>query len=169
MAQIWKLTTGKVVAVEGGVTRVLTPPTGVHYDFPRRRWVATVVDSKGEWAQAYFPIKTVGAQTALEQASLARELSLNFLLHRRLLPRVRKGYTPRVVNDLYVVWDPVSHTRRFFTDEKHAKAFNDGCVKEWLDLYKYDRDTMVEIRTQLKLDFAEVKAGVLEPLLGAQA
>lgn len=176
MTQIWKLSSGKVVAVEGGVTQVLTPPTGVWYDFDKRRWVALIPGTEKDWMNVYFPIKQVGAVRALEQAASCREIAMSFLfnhkktlLNRRLLPRIRRGYTVKEVNGLYAVYDPLSKCRRYFSEMKHAVAYNIQAIEDWAKYYAFDREKMVEIRTQLTLDFASIDGKQPEPLARASA
>lgn len=164
MAQAWKLSSGKVVAVEGGVTQVLTPPVGVHYDLPRRRWVAMIADGKTDWIKQYFPISNGGIVKALELATATRELSLKMILNYRLLPRIRRGYTVRKVGDLYAVYDPLDKRRHFFTKEAQARAYNDIATNAWIVDKTYDKKTMVEIRTQLDLNFTSVGDGEVKPL-----
>lgn len=151
--QIWKLSSGNVVVAEDGLTQVLTPPTGVSYDITQHRWVVWLADGEKDWVREYFPVKTVGVVKALEQAAHCRELSLSFLLNRRMLPRIRRGYNIKVVGGLYAVYDPLEKRRVYFDEMKHAVAFNLQAVDSWLKQYAYDYKKMVQIRTQLDLDF----------------
>lgn len=154
MSQVWRLQSGKVVVNHGGNVEILTPPVGVSYDIKQKRWRVWTLDKDNNWMAEYASVAHHGSvRKALEAAAAMRDRALSFLLTVRLLPRIRRGYTPIEVGGLYAVYDPNVKRRRYFTSEAAADAFNNQAVKEWVIGNLYDPASMVERRKLMSLSF----------------
>lgn len=150
---VFKLDNRKVVVSEGGVSKVLTPPSGVSYSEVTERWNAWVINNQDQWSSKSFSVKKHGAIDAFELAVEAREDSLTFLLNRRMLPRIRKlmrkvpdhSSTIREVSGLFVVRDPLRKVYRKFATRDAAATFNQTVTEEWKLEFKFDKLSMIRI------------------------
>lgn len=145
MSYVIKLDSGKVVVNEAGVTKVLTPPKGVSYNEDSNRWSTSILNKHGDWTSRSWSVNKHGIIDGFEMAVEARNDSLNFLLTRRMLPRIRRTYVPLERGVLFVVRDPIDKIYRSFSTLEHAKQFNLDITAAWMDLYKFDMNTMIQI------------------------
>jgi hypothetical protein len=141
---IYKLENRKVVYSDNGKSRVVLPPMGISFNETRNSWVAYIVDDMNKWRGVYFSVERHGFMDALDAAVNVRELSLTFLLNRRMLPRLRKAYEILEVNGLWRVRDPIEKKYRFFSTKTQAKAFNEQVTGQWVEKYTFDMDEMVQ-------------------------
>lgn len=141
---IFKLDNRKVVYSENGVSKVVLPPVGVSFSESKNSWQANILDDKDEWMSVRFNANVHGFMSALDQAIEVRELSLKFLLNRRMLPRLRKAYEILQVGGLWRVRDPVEKSYRFFSTKAQAAAFNKTVTEQWIAKYTFDMDEMVQ-------------------------
>jgi len=151
---VFKLSNRSVVVSEGGVSKVLTPPSGVNYNEKADRWNTWVLDANADWVGKSFGCKTYGIVEAFELAVQAREESLTFLLNRRMLPRIRHLMRPKpdhsrsiAVNadGKFVVRDPLRKNYHQFLTKEDAEKFNVAVTEEWKLEYKFDKLSMIRI------------------------
>jgi hypothetical protein len=135
----------RLVVSENGSSLVLTLPCGVSFNEESGRFNTWIIneDTKG-WRNKSWSSKKHGAVTAFESAVEAREDSLDFLLNRRLLPRIRKEYEYREINGLIIVRDPLEKKNRYFSSLKAAVEFNTTITKQWIDTYLFDKASMIQ-------------------------
>ncbi|MNQ32304.1 hypothetical protein D3C85_457050 [compost metagenome] len=153
---VFKLDNRKVVVSEKGVSKVLTSPCGVSYSEKTERFYAWVINDQDQWSSRSFGINVHGAINAFELAVEAREDSLNFLLNRRMLPRIRHlmrkvpdhATTIRQVGDFYIVRDPLRKNYHKFATKEDAQTFNIAVTEEWKLEYKFDKLSMIKIDNQ---------------------
>lgn len=150
---VFKLDNRKVVVSEGGVSKVLTSPSGVSYSEITERWYAWVINDQDQWSSRSFGILKHGAINAFELAVEAREDSLTFLLNRRMLPRIRHlmrkvpdhSSVIREVDGFFVVRDPLRKNYHKFDNMADAKTFNMAVTEEWKLEFKFDKLSMIRI------------------------
>ena len=156
---VFKLSNRNVVVSEGGISKVLTPPSGVNYSEKAERWNTWILDANCEWIGKSFSCKTHGTITAFELAVEAREESLTFLLNRRMLPRIRHLMRPKPdhsrsihvnADGKFVVRDPLRKNYHQFMTKDDAEQFNVAVTEEWKLEYKFDKLTMIQIDQSFK-------------------
>lgn len=151
---VFKLSNRSVVVSEGGISKVLTPPSGVNYSEKADRWNTWVLDENADWVNKSYGCKTYGVIEAFEMAVEAREKSLKFLLTRRMLPRIRHLMRPvpdhsRSVqlnaDGKFVVRDPLRKKYHQFLTREDAQKFNVAVTEEWKLEYRFDKLSMIKI------------------------
>lgn len=156
---VFKLSNRNVVISEGGISKVLTPPSGVNYSVKSDRWNTWVLDENADWVNKSFGCKTHGIIGAFELAVQAREESLTFLLNRRMLPRIRHLMRPTPdhtksihlnADGKYVVRDPLRKNYHQFLTKEDAMTFNVAVTEEWKLEYKFDKLSMIRIDSSFK-------------------
>lgn len=157
---VFKLSNRTVVVSEGGVSKVLTPPSGVNYNEKADRWNTWVLDANADWVGKSFGCKSNGGViAAFEMAVQAREESLRFLLNRRMLPRIRHLMRPvpdhsRSIainaDGKFVVRDPLRKNYHQFLTKEDAMKFNVAVTEEWKLEFKFDKLSMIKIDYSFK-------------------
>lgn len=153
--KVYKLANRKVVYSENGVSRVILPPVGVCFSEVRKCWQAWIIDDQNCWKSMSFSVKTYGFMNALEASIDVRQLSLSFLLNRRMLPRLRKAYEILAINGLWRVRDPIEKKYRFFSTASQASTFNKQVTIQWVEKYTFDMGEMVQ-PYQVEMPFARM-------------
>lgn len=135
----------RIVVSENGASVVLTLPCGISFNEESGRFNTWIInDETRGWRNKSWSAKKHGAVVAFENAVEAREESLNFLLNRRLLPRIRREYEYREINGLIVVRDPLEKKNRYFSSLKSAVEFNTAITKKWIDTYLFDKASLIQ-------------------------
>lgn len=173
----------RLVVSEDGGSLVLTLPCGVSFNEESGRFNTWIIneDTKG-WRNKSWSAKKHGAVVAFENAVEAREDSLDFLLNRRLLPRIRKEYEYREINGLIVVRDPLEKKNRYFSSLQAAVIFNKEITQKWINEYLFDKASMIQSqsglssqriemirRTAVHLDQSNFKSKDWSPTLAPQS
>lgn len=148
--RVFKLEQRKIVVSENGVSKVLHLPCGVSYSEDAERFYCSIInDVTNGWKTRSWGIKKHGAIEAFEMAVEAREDSLDFLLTRRLLPRIRKAYEIREIDKKFIVRDPLAKIYRKFATLRAAFDFNESITREWIAEYAFDKRNMITIQNAI--------------------